>query len=796
MAYGLRIRIEYKDINEVLTRINIYQKDYAGSADVRYANAGIKVDYGDQESETLPLVYGSSCTIYFDAEFDYEFKYLFTADARKHLVEIEKNSSLFFSGYAEPGSWSEPLTATPYPVQLTAYDGLGLLKDEDFLDTDKEYYEGFMTPLAILQLVLSKTGLSLALNTAVGFRPFGATTAANALTQVLKDVVTYRGLSCYEVLEKLFLGCRIMQRGGEWYCVSNDKWAAASFDCYAYFSNGIANGTKTITTELTGFWVENSADLNFMPAIKQVTIKQNYGLKANLIENQNFEEFENGNFDGWTPYGATVPEQRTYDEDGNKYVYLPGTEYQSAWTDPRSNGIVSNGYAVKQTTNIPRISVDYAVIGLAGKAANVFIGIKLITTTTKYCVIANLLEDNKTVEYIWDERPTVQPLGCPPTVVFKTYYGSPNSYFIDKTAVEAFPFDEVTSKFKKLEFSLKEGIPADGTLYFYLYLPNTNAPTHIFGTCFRKVTIHFNDENEGDLPASQELIVINSLDNNYVPEDMEVVNGDIPDITNNTAMYEGGFILNDGSGDATLLWQLDGDVTGYDYAEFIGRFFAAQMKLFRQAYQVRLADVIPGTAIKFTDPDNSNLVLMEAGVTYDDRMQATEGRYIEVVAWDVDGFAISRKIDYKKQTTDNKPATGAGNYYATDEKVGMMTSLFEIVNQPGYISADEFIQDIDPVSGRAVIRTKSNVQVGRLTGLASGTVTVTFTKAFEEIPVGLPRVYRMVADGGVYLMQDVLFSYPSTNWLTATGFTITIDSAEALSGIIVLYTFTESNYTA
>lgn len=798
MSLAHRLTIVSSDIDGNELDVKVYLEGYAGSPVTRFGTgAPLEIIAGASEGELLPIVYGTQATVRFLCENDYEFFDLFVSNARDCYVEILLNTTqTLFKGFIDPGKWSEPLTAPGYEVEFTAFDGLGLLKDEDFKDTGKTYYEGWQTPLDILSAILEKTGLELPLNTKVNIRPAGALTTADALTQVTKDLVTYRDMSCYDVLTALFKNCRIFQRGGEWNIISNDNWVETSITAFHYTSTGVADGTKAITLRISDFWYENEPMLSLVSAIKQITVKQDFGLKANIIENPDFTDYEAGNFDGWTPLGVTVPEQRAYDDKGNKYVYLPGTEYKASWTDPRSYGIFSNGYAVKATANIPRISVDYATIGLAGKAANIFVGIKLVTSTTAYCVIANLLEDNKTIEYIWDERATIQPLGCPPQVTHNKHWGTPDSYFIDKAPVSTYPADEVADHFATQVFTLKEGIPADGTLYIYLYTPNTNAPSNVFGSCFRAVSIRFTDETDGELATGTEVIIENNPGNNYVPEDLKIINGDVPDIENDTVIYAGAFKLNDGSENSTTAWELDGNAAQYTWAEMMARLMANELRAVKQSVNGRVADVALGAPMVFEDPNNTGHLFVECGVTYDFRMKTLEGRFIEVTEADPTGFTLFTKTDYKKTDSNGSTSSTPAVVLSTDEKVGMITPLFEIVNVPGHLSTDDFVQEIDETTGRALIRTRANVQAGRLTGLASRTVTVTFRQAFDEIPVGLPRAYRMVADGGVYLMQDVLFSYPTESWLTETGFTITIDTAEELTGIIILYDFTESNYTA
>lgn len=715
MALNHRLTIVGADIHDNKLDVKVYVEGYVGAAVERTGTVEpLEIAYGSNEGELMPLVYGSQATVRFYCENDYEFFDLFATNARDCYIEILLNTSTkIFKGYIEPGKWSEPLIAPDYEVEFTAYDGLGLLKDEDFKDTGKTYYEGYKTPLEILQIILAKTGLSLPLNTKVNIRPSGASAVADALNQVAKDCFTYREMNCYEVLSAIFINCRIFQRLGEWYILSNDNFVLTSITAYHYAANGTASGTITFNPRISSFWYENEPQMNLISAIKQITIKQDFGLKANIIENPNFEAFESGNFDGWTPYGATVPEQRIYDSDGNKYVYLPGTEYNAAWTDPRSHGLVSNGYVVQQTINIPKISIDYGLMGQAGKSANIFVGISLVTSTTAYSVIAVLNNDRKTVDYVWNERATVQPLGCPPQVTHVKNIG-PDSYFVDKAPVTAYRSSEVADNFKTVTFTLQEGIPADGTLFVYLYTANTNAPETIRGSCFRQVKIQLTDENEEELASGRELIIVNNERNNYVPDDLEVINGDVPAVANNLVIYNNGFKLNDGSGNATQLWKIDGNAATFTWAELMARLLSDELRLVKQCLNVRLAENTPAMAMAFTDATNPGHIFVEAGITYDFAMASMEGRYIEMVAPDPTGFTVYEKTDFTKPkaVTDSGSGSGGGGgvVLSTDEKVGMITPLFEIVNQPGYLSTDDFVQELDPVSGRAIIKKRATAE--------------------------------------------------------------------------------------
>jgi len=319
MAYGLRLRIEYKDINEILTRINIYQDGYSGAADVRSANAGMRVEWGDQGGEGMPLVYGSACTIYFDAEFDYEFLYLFSNDSKKHRVDVEKAGALFWTGYIEPDGYSEPLIATPYPVECTAYDGLGFLKDTLFLDDSGAAYTGKKTLFEILKICLLKTGLDLPINTAIDWEEILQEAGTDLMKVHKSNCDNYAEQSCYEVIELILRECRILQRLGQWWVISNSNF---NRNLIAYFRTNTDGSTTTGTFDPTasGFWYEGQATMEILPALKYLVVIQNYGYIENVIMNGSFDNFSNGIFEGWENMNV-IPKQLPLIKDKSYFDY-------------------------------------------------------------------------------------------------------------------------------------------------------------------------------------------------------------------------------------------------------------------------------------------------------------------------------------------------------------------------------------------------------------------------------------------------------------------------------------------
>lgn len=763
---ALRLQIEYKDINDVDTRIEVHQADYYGPVEYReYASneAACEVEWGDSSGKRLPVVYGSQVTLRFDAEVDYEFLDFFTSNSRKNKIEVYKNDELFHVSFGEADTWSEPLSAAPYEVSFSGYDGLGLLSDEDFLDGSKNYYEGEMTPLEILLLILAKTGLELNLNTAVGIRAVGAG-GGDALTTVIKDLVSYRAMNCYEVLEQVFQGCRIFQRDAEWYVVSNDKWENENFSCYRYAPDGSSLGTKSVNTRFDGFWFEGEGSLEFLPAMKEMVVKQDFGLRSNLLENNDFSKITNGTFDGWEAVGLTA-KQLVLDDDGNKYVYLSGTDQSHPWdTTNRTKYLRSNPVRVTATDKVLNLSVSYALSGLNGTGW-MFFGLHLVGNSNTHYALRTLPVDpavgaeNKELKYYWEINPN--NLGVP----LKGYVNEFRHKFSltwhrEVKNLEIPATIDVVNNFTTFEAAVLDGLPEAGQLSLYLYLPRA-VKTDIFGAAYSKVAIFFTDQDEGDLPTQRELVIINDAKNNYVPEDLDFVNGDLPDYPGNTVIYNGGFLLP--SGMATLAWGIDGVIGNYSYTELIGRFIASEMRLARQSYQAVLADSSPGTALVFVDPLNNNRKFVEAGITYNDRMATIDGRYVELKGVSLSGFVVKESTEFikpAKETSSGNKAPTERELIDLDEKVGFVNlEADEFEFEPGYLDRSEWVENIDglrPVF--QLIPPRSNTH-----SLPTGTHRIDFLHAFPEY-IGTNYSLFWQAMDGDYLVGSRLVSKDFTGF--------------------------------
>jgi len=120
---------------------------------------------------------------------------------------------------------------------------------------------------------------------------------------------------------------------------------------------------------------------------------------------------------------------------------------------------------------------------------------------------------------------------------------------------------------------------------------------------------------------------------------------------------------------------------------------------------------------------------------------------------------------------------------------------------PGYVAPSALMYLVDhssfarpkrqPASNFGEAGSAVHIEKDTLSGLSSASVAVTFGAAFSSAPIGEePQVYRITEmPDGTYRRQNVLWGFTTSSEVTTTGFSLTIDSSESLTGIIIKYLY-------
>jgi hypothetical protein len=131
MAYGLKYTIPFKDVDNYSNVVEIYQDNFVGSSTELIATDVPAVHtYEREDNEDITSsIMSATLTISFYSTDVTDFTSFFSYSDREFLVIHKFEGSTVFKGYLLNDITGEPFQDPPYPVVLTATDGLGQLKE-------------------------------------------------------------------------------------------------------------------------------------------------------------------------------------------------------------------------------------------------------------------------------------------------------------------------------------------------------------------------------------------------------------------------------------------------------------------------------------------------------------------------------------------------------------------------------------------------------------------------------------------------------------------------------------------
>ena len=281
--------------------ITISKKNYNGESMVRPLGRAPLL-----KRENNGHIFGTSLEIYAECKVDGEFAQFYTSSADEFLVEVWKDQVLIWSGFISPELYSEPDIAPPYDVQIIATDGLGELRNFEFIN------DGDITISDHLSQLISHTGLSLETIMASDLRYYDGEVASDAV-----DILDFRvdlshddGESCYDVLQNLLssLNASITQFNGKWFIFrETDFIGLTSADGLKAFAPG---GSETFmdialfgSSKTCQWWPVGQLSSVIEPAKNRLTLISSNNYKNNVL---------NGS---WTSVNGAV-----YDEAEAAYV--------------------------------------------------------------------------------------------------------------------------------------------------------------------------------------------------------------------------------------------------------------------------------------------------------------------------------------------------------------------------------------------------------------------------------------------------------------------------------------------
>jgi len=383
MAYGVKYRFPFQSVEGVDWTIDILKDGYSGSILTR-AIGGSPILRRDKSDN----ICGTSLELTAECLVDGEFEELSSSNPFMFQVKVYHSnngstSELVWQGYVTPEIYNAPEVAPPYDVRVTATDGLGELKLNNF------EAQGTKTLSAMLAYLLGFTGLSLGIRQASDLS-CSAAAAGAVLSSVYINLDYLAGETCYDVLQRLLatIDSTITQDGSYWLIFKETGLSVNTTNyTFGYYENGVLKQRSILrygsaATHPAGFWPVGKMNREYVAPKKKILITADNHYKKNI-------------FGTWTLVGDAV--------DEGDYLSLP------AAGDGMSQIVTFSEEIQKHLL----LSIKVRNVGDGNDAGNLSISVKLSGSfyqASQYLYLTNSIGDRRrdNVAVTWSTNPAAK----------------------------------------------------------------------------------------------------------------------------------------------------------------------------------------------------------------------------------------------------------------------------------------------------------------------------------------------------------------------------------------------------
>jgi len=404
MAFATKYRCEICDVLLKTWQIDI-QFDGYGGAIIPMQGSGNPLNfnfYGDDDIWNQNVL-GSKASFEVISMTDFVYEELFTSDHLQYKVLIYQGASLYWTGYILVNTFSEPYNCPPYPVTITATDGLGLLSDFKFKDLGYTQRE---TASKIIYDMLSLVGVtSFTEYINVYESTMNNTVDDSPLDQCGVDYFLFKENDCYEALQSILksFSAGIRQDKGGVFTIFRFKELR---DATMYGRTFTSATVKSSTTKTPAQYFNRSGHAsNFrdteggnkltIPAVKTLYIQQDYKFKGSIYKNHNFpiDEFVlnvgTGAYEcnGWTLSAGTLSNylsfQRVGEGDNGIILNSPADPIPPTHYIYQTLNVFATSYKVGMKFDVSGITFDYTE-SAGSRIYAKLINVATIGGTTRY----------------------------------------------------------------------------------------------------------------------------------------------------------------------------------------------------------------------------------------------------------------------------------------------------------------------------------------------------------------------------------------------------------------------------
>lgn len=328
-SYGVRFRLETRNIKKKTGRLDIEIDGYAGNIDeIEGTEDFFILKYQNEKSDKRGYVRPTEAEIRIYEDENFNIDELKITNETHFRITFYENDIVRWQGFVVPDFYSTEIGENMNVISMVATDRLASLKDAtiDVSGQPKQF--------DVLFDCLQKTGLNLNLNVICDFETVGGKNVFNTSfdAQRLKDDKG-RNVSCYDIIRSMLVETNsyITQRYGAWFVVNKRQQEIGTANIHYYVAD-VRDSIKRAYTfqELNFDKIQRGARRNIIPVAASVGIFQEIGGGKLYPENFNFRSMDDWSFkNGFTgtidnrhvtlisPIGGVI----YGDETDNYYLY-------------------------------------------------------------------------------------------------------------------------------------------------------------------------------------------------------------------------------------------------------------------------------------------------------------------------------------------------------------------------------------------------------------------------------------------------------------------------------------------
>ena len=290
--------------------LNIYKKNYLGSATEIFGTFTLK----KSSVETiLTPIRGTGLDLQLEANQALTYDEFLLEDEFTFKVELLKNTDLIYKGYVKPDGCQQSFIADIWYVNIETVDGLGLLKDLSFVQSNGLRFTGKLSIYDVIKGCLDRTRLTMDVLTSIDLEYVGYTG-----TNVIKDVYVNSErfikqqqdeviMDCNEVLTSMLnlMSTVITQQDGKWFIYRpNDlESGIATFTNQTNDTTQLYNFNATLGSQINNFYPHHCGSdqqIEVRGAISAYRLNYKYGFLDGYIKNTNLSHNDEMVYTDWT----------------------------------------------------------------------------------------------------------------------------------------------------------------------------------------------------------------------------------------------------------------------------------------------------------------------------------------------------------------------------------------------------------------------------------------------------------------------------------------------------------------